>query len=71
MLENNRSPFGIAVTDEHIYWTDTRNNSVHRMLKSARNQDYQMELFSGFSDVGQLMVVRKNELAKKGEKLWN
>ena len=53
--------------DQHVYWTDGMNNSIGRFLKGNTLQ--QEELIKGIPNIGHMIIVRKEELAKKGMQL--
>ncbi len=59
------SPFGIGILGDYLYWTDISTNSLHRVQKDGDSEDTKM--LHGFTDIGNIVVVQKGELAKRGE----
>lgn len=49
---------------EYVYWTDGEENSVNRFRKTDNLE--REELIGGLPNVGHMIIVRKEEVARKG-----
>ncbi len=64
-LESSASPFGIALSGDHIYWTDFTANSVNRALKVDGSE--QLVLLDRVESLSGITLVSKVDLDRKGE----
>ena len=63
---DSASPFGIAVFDEHIYWTDMNLRTVNRARKDSGTAV--SVVWEGGSDdqLAEIRVIKKTDLWNKG-----
>lgn len=51
ILKNLSHPYALVVLDNHIYWTDWKNNAVHRAEKDGSNHIYMVKNIRGPMDI--------------------
>lgn len=59
------SPFGVAVLDGYIYWTDTSAVTLNRVSLEGGGDEHP-EVVSGLRSVGHLTAVAKSDAKKSG-----
>ena len=59
------TPYGLVVTEEHVYWTNARDRTLNRFRKTD-NTDRE-EVLSDLTDIGHITIVHKEELATRGK----
>ena len=63
--DTSASPFGIALSGDHIYWTDFSTSSVYRAHKSDGSEF--LVLLDQLTSVSGITLVSKVDLDRKGE----